>query len=85
MEARPNPAIKTIASVIALLSAGILIAGILYVPFRASRPPAEEPQLRAHLNTKNSTRFSGQTTDEIVLRISQAVYTAVDETTMLRR
>ena len=85
MEARPNPKIQTIASVIAWLIAGILIAGILDMPFRASRPPADEPQPRAHLNTQNSTRFSGQTTDETVLRISQAAYTAVDETTILRR
>ncbi len=72
--------LRTTAGIIALLLAAILIAGIFGVPFRATRPPSSKDQPRAHLNTKNSTRFEAATPTELASLVSRAVYPAVDET-----
>lgn len=67
------------ATGVTVLVAGILIAGILMVPYRAVQPPHGGDQPRVHLNTKNSTRFAGQDLEQVAARVSQAVYPAAGQ------
>lgn len=69
---------KILGIVVAVLVVAILIAGALAVPYRSTRPPTGYDQSRVHWNTKNSTRFDGQTLADVAVRVSQAVYPATD-------
>lgn len=68
--------LQPLGTVVAVLVAGLLIAGILTVPYRSSRPPEGYEQPRMHFNTKNSTRFTGDSAAQIGARVARAVYPA---------
>ena len=67
---------KVMAVIGAVLIAGILIGGILSVPYRFVKSPHGYEMPRVHYNTKNTTRFFGDNLNEVAARISQAVYPA---------
>ena len=59
------PALKSAATVVAVLIAALLLAGIFTVPYRNAKPPEGYDQPRVHLNTKNTTRFEGADLGEV--------------------
>ena len=59
---------------VSVIVIALLLAGMLGVPYRATRPPEGYEQPRAHYNTKNSTRFMGATAGEVAASVSRAVY-----------
>ena len=71
--------LKPVGVVLAILVAGILMGGIISVPYRAVQEPSGYSMPRVHLNTKNTTRFDGQTLEEVAALVSQAVYPATSE------
>ncbi len=73
--------LKPLGVVVAVLVVGLLIAGILGVPFRSLLAPGGYDQPRMHWNTKNTTRFLGETEGDVAARVSRAVYPAVSEQT----
>jgi len=70
---------KVMAVIGAVMIAGILIGGILSVPYRFVKSPHGYEMPRVHYNTKNTTRFFGDNLNEVAARISQAVYPATSE------
>lgn len=68
--------LKPVGVVVAVVLAGVLIAGILGVPYRAMKAPQGYDQLRVHFNTKNTTRFTGRDPVEMAALVSRAVYPA---------
>lgn len=68
--------LKPVGAVVAVLLAGLLLAGEAAVPFRATRPPEGYDQSRVHLNTKNTTRFAGDSLGEVAALVAGAVYPA---------
>jgi hypothetical protein len=69
--------LRPLATGLAILIAGLLLAGMLAVPYRASRPPHGYDQARLHWNTKNTTRFAGADLAETAALVSRAVYPAL--------
>lgn len=70
--------LKPAGATVAALIAGLLIAGIAAVIYRAVRPPESADEARMHWDTKNTTRFDGATTGEVGALVSQAVYPATE-------
>lgn len=66
---------------VAVATLAVLLAGIIGVPYRATRAPEGYDQSRLHWNTKNSTRFLGANSAEIGASVARAVYPAVDDAT----
>lgn len=64
--------------VVAALVAGLLIAGVTAVIYRAVRPPEGGEQVRLHWDTKNTTRFDGASPGEVAALVSRAVYPATE-------
>ena len=68
------PVLKSVATVVAVLLAGLLLAGIATVTYRNAKPPEGYDQPRVHLNTKNTTRFEGADLGEVAARVGDAVF-----------
>ncbi len=66
--------LKPVATAVALLIAAVLLAGIVASPVRYARSPEGYNQEREHWNTKNTTRFIGNTLEEVAAQVSRAVY-----------
>lgn len=74
--------LRPLAVVVAVMVVGVLLAGIIGVPFRALLAPKGYDQgARLHWNTKNTTRFAGEDLEEVAARVSRAVYPATGDTT----
>lgn len=73
--------LKPIGAIVAILMVALLLAGMIAVPWRSTRPPQGYTQPRLHYNTKNSTRFTGATASELAAQVGQAVYPATSEET----
>ena len=70
--------VKITGTTVAVLVAAILTAGILAVPYRNIIHPEGSGQERVHLNTKNTTRFTGKDLGEVAAAVSRAVYPATE-------
>jgi len=70
---------KITAVTLAVLIAGILLGGILAVPYRFVKSPHGYEMSRLHYNTKNSTRFLGDNLEEVSARVSRATYPATSD------
>lgn len=70
--------LKPVGVLVAVFAVGLLIAGILGVPYRFVRPPEGYDQPRVHLNTKNTTRFFGADPSTVAALVSRAVYPATE-------
>lgn len=68
--------VKPVATTVAVLVLAVLIAGIVTVAWRSTRPPEGYDQSRVHWNTKNTTRFAGKGLPEVAARVARAVYPA---------
>ncbi|MFP4345294.1 MAG: DUF4396 domain-containing protein [Anaerolineales bacterium] len=73
--------LKPLGTIVAVLLVGILLAGVLGVPFRSMLSPHGYDQPRVHWNTKNTTRFVGDNASQVAARVSRALYPAVDDAT----
>jgi hypothetical protein len=62
--------LKPLAIVVAATIAAVLIGGVLMVPYRSLKAPEGYDQPRAHLNTKNSTRFDGANLEQVASLVS---------------
>jgi hypothetical protein len=70
--------LRPVGVTIATLVAGLLLAGVVAVIYRAVRPPERGEQARMHWDTKNTTRFDGASPGEVAALVSQAVYPATE-------
>lgn len=70
--------LRPVSTITTILLAAVLIAGVLAIPYHATRSPEGYDQPRLHLNTKNSTRFAGPDLAGVAAAVSQAVYPSVD-------
>lgn len=70
--------LKPTGVTVAALVAGLLIAGVAAVVYRAVRPPEGYDQARMHWDTKNTTRFDGASPGEVAALVSRAVYPATE-------
>lgn len=70
--------LQPVGTVIATLVAGLLLAGVAAVVYRAVRPPEGGDQARMHWDTKNTTRFDGATAGAVGALVSRGVYPATE-------
>jgi hypothetical protein len=70
--------LQPVGVVVAVLVAGLLLAGVAAVVYRAVQPPEGGEHARTFWDTKNTTRFEGATAGEVGAAVSRAVYPSTE-------
>ena len=73
-----QPWLKPLGVTVAILLAGLLVAGPFAVIYTGVAAPTGYDQPRVHWNTKNTTRFAGADAAEVAARVARAVYPATE-------
>lgn len=66
--------LKPIGTAVAVMLAGFLIAGLLWVLYASTKPPDGYHQSRLTWQTKNTTRLDGADAGQVATSVSQAIY-----------
>ena len=70
------PWLKPLGVAVAVMLAGLIAAGILWVVFASTKPPEGYHQSRLTWQTKNTTRLDGADAGQVAQSVSRALYPA---------